>query len=179
MRSEWIPRRAFECLLMGLTYENRLALEVSLRYGLRIGDVLRMPSYALDVGKWSFKEQKTGKRRTLRLSPELLRELRGIAGVNYVFEHRTDRRRHRTRQAVWKDLHKVARGLGLTNVSPHSARKVYAVERFHGSGGDLRRVQNLLNHSDEAVTVLYAMADELARKAGKNEKILVVDSGKN
>lgn len=163
MRSEWVPRRCFEAVLMCLTLENRLACEVSLAYGARIGDVLRMPSVALDTGVWSFKEQKTGKRRTFHLSQYFLRNLRLIAGVNYVFEHRTNRLKHRTRQAVWKDLRRAATALRLSGVSPHTARKVYAVERFR-QGGDIKRVQRLLNHSDEAVTIIYALADELSKR---------------
>ena len=45
------------------------------------------------------------------------------------------------------------------NVCPHSLRKSFAVEEFQKNGGDLKRVQKLLNHSYEAVTMLYAMAN--------------------
>lgn len=159
-RSKWVPPQILEHLLAACTWENELALRVSMTYGLRIGDVLRMPSDCLTTGKWSFREEKTGKRRRLTLSNTLIRYLRGIAGKVYVFEHRLDWRKHRTRQAVYKDLKRVAKAFRLGGVSPHTARKVYAVSRYAESF-DIKRVQRLLNHNDEAVTYLYALADIL------------------
>lgn len=50
------------------------------------------------------------------------------------------------------------------NISPHSLRKIYAVEEYEKSGGNLKKVKALLNHENEAVTILYAMANELNRK---------------
>lgn len=165
-RSRWAARAALEHLLAGCTLENRLALEMSMDYGLRIGDVLRLPTEAARRGIWSFKEEKTGKRRRIKLGAERQRQLLSISGKLYVFEHRLDWRKHRTRQAVYKDLVRMAKAFRLAHVTPHSARKTYAVEKYH-EGGDLKRVQRLLNHSDEAVTLLYAMADQLTAKNAK------------
>ena len=87
-----------------------------------------------------------------------------LAGPVYVFSGRLDGMHPRTRQAVWKDLNRVAKVFRLkVNLTPHSMRKVYAVEQYHKSR-DLKRVQKLLNHSSEAVTMLYAMADQQVRK---------------
>ncbi|MGI5895761.1 MAG: tyrosine-type recombinase/integrase [Oscillospiraceae bacterium] len=73
-------------------------------------------------------------------------------------------RKDRTWQAVWKDLNKVRKWMRLkVNLSPHSMRKIFAVDEFH-KHNDLKRVQKLLNHSDEAVTMIYAMADELMKR---------------
>lgn len=152
-----------ELIMLGCTPENRLALRVSMTYGLRIGDVLRMPTRAVRAGVWSFKEEKTGKRRRVKLGKALQAELMSIAGKVFVFEHRTDPMRHRTRQAVWKDLKRMARAVRLDGVSVHSARKIYSVERYRASGGNLTKVCRLLNHSDEAVTALYAMADAMSK----------------
>lgn len=141
---------------------NREALRLSMDYGMRIGDVLRMPVSAVRAGKWSFKEEKTGKRRVVRLSERHRAACMSIAGRVYVFEHRLDPYRHRTRQAVYKDLKRIAVMFRLPHITPHSGRKIYSVERYKESGGNLKKVQRLLNHSDEAVTVLYALADELS-----------------
>lgn len=165
-RSAWLPRGAMEHILAALMPENRLALRVSMAYGLRIGDVLRMPTDAVRKGVWSFKEEKTGKRRRVRLSPGFQRDLLSIAGKVYVFEHRTDWHKHRTRQAVFKDLKRAARLFRCPDISPHTARKIYSVERYKQSGGNLQKVQQLLNHDDEAVTALYALADILHSSQG-------------
>ena len=83
-----------------------------------------------------------------------------------VFEGRIDPKRPRTRQAVYKDIKRACRLFRLPTalqISPHSARKIYAVDQYHKSG-DLKRVQRLLNHETEAVTMVYAMADQLTRR---------------
>lgn len=165
-RSRYISAHIFAALLVLLGTENGEALAIALDYGLRIGDVLRMPTEALRKPYWSFKEEKTGKRRRVRLSNTHKEVCWAFAGKNFVFEHRLDPNRHRTRQAVYKDIKRLATALGYKNITPHSARKIYAVEAYRRYG-DLDRVQHLLNHSDPSVTMLYALADQLqqSRKA--------------
>ena len=78
---------------------------------------------------------------------------------------------------MYKDLRRVAtlyRVDGkklIEHISPHSARKVYAVEAYQKTRS-LRKVQELLNHEDEAVTMLYALADVLTARnhGGKMEE---------
>ena len=165
-RSQWVSKQYMEHLLAGMYPENELAVRVSMRYGVRIGDVLRMPTEVLSVRVWSFKEEKTGKRRRVILGEDIKRRLVSIAGKYYVFEHRTNHFKHRTRQAVYKDIKRVAKFYRVPHVTTHSARKIYAVEQYHKTK-DLGKVAKLLNHSDEAVTMLYAMADELSSYANK------------
>lgn len=144
---------------------NRLALRVSLATGLRIGDVLSLMRVRL-APRMTVKEQKTGKSRRVYIPAALLEEMQAQAGRYWVFEGRTDPRKHRTRQAVYKDLARAAKLFRLPSwqhISPHSARKVFAVREYH-KDGDLKRVQQLLNHDSEAVTVLYAMADQLTMR---------------
>lgn len=160
-RSKWVQREYIEHLLFALMRPNAEALRLSMDYGLRIGDVLRMPRSALDDGVYRLKEEKTGKRRTVHLSESHVRECYAIAGRYFVFEHRLDVHKHRTRQAVYKDLKRLCSCFRLEGVSPHSARKIYSVEKFHQTG-DVKKVQKLLNHSDESVTLLYALADQLS-----------------
>lgn len=164
MRSEWIPHETVEHILVALMPPNRLAIEVSMRYGMRIGDVLSMRRVDVAKGSWTYKEEKTGKRRRIRLSELLQKRLLAQSGRIYVFEHRLDWKRHRTRQAVYKDIRRAAKAFRLEeHVSPHSARKIYAVDAYKRYG-DMKRVQKLLNHSSEAVTMIYALADAIEKK---------------
>lgn len=167
MRTDYIHKQELQHILAALMPSNRLALEVSLATGLRIGDVLNMRSDALRAAKerrFSVRELKTGKARRVQLPAELYQRAIAQAGKAYIFEHRLDWRKPRTRQAVFKDLKRTAALFRVkANVAPHSARKVWAVEQYHRDG-DLRRVQQLLNHSSEAVTMIYAMADELTAR---------------
>ena len=164
MRADYVPRDALRLLLTALMPANRRALEVSETTGLRIGDVLAIRTAEMSRKRWTVRESKTGKGKRVYIPDKLWRECMQHAGEVYVWPSRSDPRRHRTRQAVYKDLRRVAKMYRLDgrklreHISPHTARKVYAVEQYRASGS-MQRVQQLLNHSDEAVTMLYAMAD--------------------
>lgn len=160
MRSAWVSDDVMSHILAALTKENRLAILVSLTTGLRISDVLGLRTAQLKK-KFTITEQKTLKKKLVRLSDGLLNELMSIAGPVFVFEHRCDPHRHRTRQAVYKDVRRAARAFRIdVNVSVHSARKMYAVKQYKRTCS-MERVKELLNHSSEAVTMVYALADRL------------------
>jgi integrase len=159
----------YEHILAALMPENRLALEVSACTGLRISDVLNLRTDRLSE-RFTVRELKTGKNRRVRIPPRLLDRLIAGAGKIWVFEGRTDYRKHRTRQAVFKDLQRTAKMFRVkVHVSPHSARKIYAVGEYRRTGS-LQRVRELLNHEDEAVTMLYAMADQLTERRQGTKK---------
>lgn len=171
-RSDFLEKEELKHLLAALTPPNRLACELSLATGLRIGDVLALCREQLEEGSQvRVVESKTGKARRVRIPDELRRRGLMMAGQIFVFENRRDPRRHRTRQAVYKDLRRAAVLFRVKeHVSPHTARKTWAVEVYRRHRGDLRRVQKLLQHESEAVTMLYAMADVLTdRRLGRRK----------
>lgn len=144
-------------MLAMLTARNALVMRTALHTGLRIGDVLALRTEQLGLRFW-VTESKTGKRRQVGLPEPLLSDIKKQAGGEWAFENpRTGR--PQTRQAVWKDVKRAARALRLPqNIGPHSARKVYAVELL-SKYGDIARVKRALNHSSEAITLIYALAD--------------------
>jgi integrase len=150
-----------------LTEKNRLVMRVALHTGLRISDVLALKSEDLKPHFW-VTEQKTKKKRQVGLPEPLLSDLRKQAGKTWVFEGRSGKKPH-SRQAVWKDVKRAAKAFRIPqNVAPHSARKVFAVELLR-EYGDIERVKRALNHSSEAVTMIYAMAD-LSLKSKKRRR---------
>lgn len=157
-------------MLALLLPQNRLICEVALHTGLRITDVLRMKTAAL-AQRMTVRESKTGKTRRVHLSADLLRRIRAQAGRVWAFPGRVGSKTgHKTRQAVWRDINRARRALRLREVvAPHSLRKVYAVEQMRRSG-DLRTVQRLLQHTDPAITVIYAMADSLTQARQKQKQ---------
>lgn len=164
MRTDWICHDKFKLILALLMPINALAVEMSARYGMRIGDVLKTKTSEVLKGDWIYREEKTGKRRRIRCGGEFRQRLLAVAGDFYVFEHRYDSTKHRTRQAVYKDIKRASKALRYDeNIGTHTARKIYAVDRFRVSGS-LSTVQRLLNHSSEAVTMIYALADKLTNK---------------
>jgi integrase len=149
---------------------NALVCEVCLATGLRIDDVLDLRTKEL-AKTMTVTEQKTRKKKRVTLSADLLKRLQAQAGKYYVFEHRDDVRKHRTRQAVYLDIKRAGKCFRLPlTLSPHSLRKAYAVELLKKTG-DLEKVKKALNHDNEVVTMIYAFSDiytaERLKKKGK------------
>ena len=164
MVTEFIENDVLGHILYALTYDNRLVCKVALETGLRIGDILNLQTSFLKNNSDTIIEQKTNKKRTVTISDSLRSELLKIAGSFYVFEHRSDPQKHRTRQAVYKDIKRACKLFRIKeNVSPHSLRKAYAVDLYRDCN-DLRVVMEALNHNSELVTMLYAMADILKKR---------------
>lgn len=168
MRTEAIEKVDIEAALRLMTTENELVLRVMIATGLRVGDVLGLKAAHLDGGSVTIKEQKTGKKRRLRLPQDLRRQLQRIAGEVYVFEHRDDKKRHRTRQAVWKDIKQAADKMRVPyNVGTHSARKRWALNCLD-RGYDVYDLQRLMNHSTPEITMIYCIANQVHRKKKKS-----------
>lgn len=164
MRTDWISDDVMSHILAALMPANRLAIIVSLVSGMRISDVLSLRPLDLRKERILYTEKKTLKRRRVRLPIKLREELLAQSGKIYVFEHRLDPLRPRTRQAVFKDIKRAAKLFRVPlNVAPHSARKIYAVEEYK-KDMNIKRIKELLNHSSEAVTMIYAMADAITEK---------------
>ena len=161
MRSDYVDSESFRLLLNMMQPENALALRVSLETGLRIGDVLKARPWDLKGCKLSYTAQKTGKSGIKTLSKRLATSLRRISGNDWIFEGRYKTKTgHRVRSAVYKDLKKVCKRMGVAGqISPHSARKSYAVADFRAHGLD--HVKKELQHDDAGVTLLYALSDVL------------------
>lgn len=174
MRTVWLPQGVFDMLLKALTLPNRVCLRICERHGCRVGDVLSMKADVPLKPKWSYREQKTGKRRVVTLTQKERQLCRLISGRVYVFENRLNPLKHRTRQAVWKDIHKVAKFFGLKQVGTHTARKVYAVALREAGASD-KTIQRKLNHTDELVTMLYAYADQKTQRVNKKALDKFVD----
>ena len=163
MKTEYLFDREVEHVLAALTPSNPLVLQVCLHTGLRVGDVLSLKTAQLAPRFW-VTEAKTHKRRIVGLPAPLLAGILELAGEVWAFPGR-DPAKHRTRQAVWKDVKRAADAFRLPqNVAPHSFRKVYAVDLYNRYG-DIKKVQHALNHGSESTTMIYAMAgDMLLRK---------------
>ena len=89
----------------------------------------------------------------------LWERLKAQAGEVYVFEGAKSVYHHRTRQAVWWDIKRAAKAMRHEKrISPHSARKSYAVAQYRRSG-DLEYVRDRLNHDQIETTILYLLSE--------------------
>lgn len=156
MTVEYLAERELDSVLGLLMPSNRLVCQLSLRTGLRVGDILALKTEQLKPNFW-VTESKTGKRKQVGIPAPLLAEIREQAGPVWAFPGRSGTG-PRTRQAFWADVKRAQAAMRLPqNIGPHSMRKIYAVDvlrRF----GDVSEVQRRLNHSSQMTTLLYAMA---------------------
>lgn len=169
MKSEYIVAKKMDYILALLTPSNRLVCECLLHTGLRVGDVLALQSEQLKSCRFWVREAKTGKKKLVGLPGKLREEILQQAGEKWAFPSPYKPGKHRTRQAVYRDIKRAAKAMRINaQISPHSARKIYAVELL-AKYGDIERVQRALNHSDLSTTLLYAMADKV--KLPRKKKI--------
>ena len=165
-RTIYINRAEMGHILAALMPTNRLIVRCCIKSGLRISDVLELKTAQLRP-RQTVREKKTGKTRRVVWGQELYAEMLAQAGRYYVFEGRLDPRKHRSRQSVLKDIKKVAavyQRAGSVRkgcVGTHTARKIAAVEAYRKGG--LSAAQRLLNHSDPAITLLYALSDGVGK----------------
>lgn len=167
VRTDYIDRKTAQAVFKSMQPTNRLICEVAMDTGLRIDDVCALRTKDLRTAKkksgWLVvTEKKTGKRKALRFRYKDLDRMLWQAGNVFVFQHRTDENRHRVRQTVWRDLARSGRPLRRqgVNISPHSLRKLYAVEQFE-KHGNLRKVQKQLNHDNISTTMVYVFSREM------------------
>ena len=176
-KTEYMLHREVEHVLSALTMANRLVCQVMLHTGLRVDDALSITAEQVRMSRFWVTEKKTGKRRIVGLPEPLRRDIIMHCCPNpdrtpWAFPG-VDPAKHRTRQAVWKDVKRAARLFRLEqNVAPHSFRKVYAVDLLDRSG-DIDKVKRALNHGNYEVTMVYAMADKLLQ-AKKGQKAAYV-----
>ena len=171
MKTGYLLEQQLQLVLSALMPDNRLVCLVMLRTGLRVSDVLTLKVEQLRRSFW-VTEQKTGKRKHVGLPDALIAQIKAAAGGSeWAFPSPRDRHKHRTRQAVWKDIDRAAKALRLpVNVGSHSMRKGYAVDLMH-KYGSLEKVQRALNHDNPTGTMLYAMADHLTASSGQRRNL--------
>lgn len=171
MKSEYINPEQFKFMLDLMVRDNANAVRVSLITGLRIGDVLGLRRADLtEGGELRTICDKTDKPYCGHLPQSFARELldRSI-GSEWLFPSPSPRRvgKPRTRQAVWRDLKRAAKICATPrNVSPHSARKIFAVDQFRKNG--LGAAQAALQHDRTETTLIYAFSDMLNSRRDLN-----------
>lgn len=168
MRSKYIERSNIEKLSHYLGSSEWLPLRLSLETGLRIGDVLSLKcgdvwERMCGLPYINATASKTGKTGMFPISHNTFKILRNIAPADtdrYLFPS-YGKTGHLTRQAAWARMKRAARSCGIDpdGISPHSLRKCFAVSLMHNEG--IEAVKHALQHSNLAVTRVYAYADTI------------------
>ena len=117
-------------------------------------------------------EQKTGKKRTFTIVPEIYNYIKNYAKEQKLGD--TTKLFPVSERAVQKQLKIVTDYLGLENVSTHSFRKYYATEIYINNDCDVALVSHLLQHSSIAITQNYlGISNKRVEKAISNHLCLV------
>lgn len=142
MRSNRLTMAQWQEILPELDYQTRLAMQICLSTGLRIGDVLDLK--ADESGVYTITERKTGKLTTFRMPEKLQNIIMGLVRP-------TERVFSVSRSTVYRKVRKYG-------TTPHGARKTFARALFDRTG-DLARVQKAMNHSNLQLTGYYAFSN--------------------
>lgn len=171
MKSRFLDDFEIVAISRELTEDEWLPLFVSLKTGMRVGDVVKIRVRDLRENGVRYVAEKTSKVGFAELPTETLATLRKRARGGWCFPSPTNKKAHLTRQAVWYRIKRAAlrAGVSVEGVSPHALRKSFAVFMFGEKG--LHATMDALQHDRANTTALYAYSDWLT---GKNaEKPLV------
>ena len=148
-------------------YKMSLLIAIGCFTGLRISDILSLRwKQILYVSEFTITEKKTGKRRTIRLNPELQKHIEdcfthiqpiGIESPILVSQKGTTFSVQRI-NAILKELKSKYR-LNINHFSCHSLRKTFGrqVYNMNSESAELALVKlmELFNHSSVAITKRY------------------------
>lgn len=159
MRSETLHSSEREELYRRLPPIYRLILDLGCSTGLRISDIIKLERRILDIKEPTIKETKTGKSKRIYIPKSTRIALKAHIATctpsKYIFASNKSKSGHITRQTVYKAFSKAAKAADIkSHISPHSMRKYYARKAL-SRRKDLHYVQNKLNHSHLADTLLY------------------------
>lgn len=145
---------------------DQLLFTLGIDWGLRASDLVALTvADVKDKDHFLIKEQKTGKGKYAKINDDLKKQI-----ANYIESHdldaddwlfpsrsrdrKTGERKHIQRQTLYKMLEKVAEYLEWDFVGTHTLRKTFAYHLYRKTG-NIALVQELLNHSSQAVTLRY------------------------
>lgn len=172
MTSDYITPQECDDLILALPQEYRPIVICAAETGFRIGDLCRAmwTDYDIQEQTLTLVEDKTGKVRTAAVTPRLKMALEAQRARQscfeiYIFPGR-DMCKPVSRVTVWRWIKRTWAHMFPGNeriISPHSMRKMYAVER-RKSGAEIWEIQQDFNHDRDSTTIKYAFADILGRE---------------
>lgn len=152
-RTRPISTGEYRKLLHRLDERTALVARISANTGLRVSDVLLLRVEGLKR-RMTVTERKTGKVRTVQLPESTYKAVRdyiranGITGEIFPCD----------RSTIFRHIQKAAKELGLTHVSMHSLRKMYAQKYARKYG--LEATQQELQHKYISTTLLYVIGEK-------------------
>lgn len=167
MKARYLTEDELCAIFAQLDPDRALVFRVALQTGLRIGDVLKIRTRDVrHVGAGAFeiryraeKTKKEGRALVFGDVGKQMFALRDPKRRNAFLWPGKGKNGHITRQTAWNWLKNAAKAakIEIKGVSPHSLRKNFAVGLRKSEGLDA--AQKALQHTDSAITAIYAFAD--------------------
>ncbi len=143
---------------------DRLMVEMGLRTGLRISDILSLQVKDVYNGSRikthiTLKEQKTDKDNRLIISDALKPLIEdhinnnNLTDTDYLFKSRKGNKSITTTQA-YRVIDKVVKEMCLEDIGTHSLRKTFGYWHYK-THKDVAKLQCILNHTDPKETLIY------------------------
>lgn len=158
MRAEYINPNELSAICRYMQSDNALALKVASLSGLRISDVLKIRPSDITGTAVTYVAMKTGKQGTFKLPKKVIEQMFANSNNFWIFPGRNPEQ-HKTRQAVYTDMIKARECAKVkTHVTPHSTRRLFAVEVANNEG--IISAMKKLQHSNADITRLYIAKDD-------------------
>ena len=163
IRNAYIPPLELAAIRKHLTGRDAVITDILLSTGYRLDDVLSLRRWQLAGAEIVQRERKTGRLRTAQNATPVALTGGGGNSLRYAFpalRRRKRRKMHRT--TYWRHFAAAVKAAGYDGrgYTPHSLRKVYAVEALKRTGS-LEAVRADLGHTSIGTTALYAFSDRM------------------
>lgn len=140
---------------------NYMILHLGRNLAFRIEDLLQLKVGNFKNGSIYTREFKTNKEQYFELHPSLAKDIESYINRNklveeeYLFKSRKGLNKPITRQRAWQIIKDLSEQVNVNYiVGTHSLRKYFA-RKYYETTGDIIGLKEMLNHSSEAVTLLY------------------------
>lgn len=140
---------------------NYMILHLGRNLAFRIEDELQLKVNNFKNGSIYTREFKTGKEQAFELHPSLAKDIEdyinrnGLIEGEYLFQSRKGINKPITRQRAWQIIKQLAEEVKINYVvGCHSLRKYFA-RKYYETTGDLIGLKEMLNHSNERITLIY------------------------
>lgn len=160
-------KHKIELLLKTTNKRNYLLWILGTNTGLRVSDILKLKVKDVKGTFISVVEQKTGKKRTIKINKKLkdvIKEyIKDMNDNQVLFTSRVGVNRAISVRRCQQIIKGVAELVGIDeNVNTHSMRKTFAYNLYKVTGNNIGLVMEALNHSKEAITLRYlCLIDEM------------------
>lgn len=156
-KSKILSKQEYQQLQQAVPHRYAVLLRLLMVSGFRISECLSLRTEDLMEGSVLVRKCSTKGRRSTRevpLPPDLLEELRHLAGASYIFESKQKPDQPLTRQSVDYIFRNACKDLEIEGFSLHGTRRFF-IHTLHHKNVPLKVIQTAVGHSEMRSTAAY------------------------